>query len=86
MFCRWAAVERLLIFGCFDCGEEAEAVGVDAVADGCRAAFVEAVVGVVVAVVREMVRAEVGCGRFGGPPALDVASACCGHSFDDCDC
>lgn len=37
---RWAAVEHLLIFGCFDCGEEAEAVDGDAVADGCRVAFV----------------------------------------------
>lgn len=35
-FCRWAAEERLLIFGCFDCAEGAEAVvaGVAAVDDG----------------------------------------------------
>lgn len=93
MSCRWAAVEHWLIFGCFDCGEEAEAVGVDAVADGCRVAFVEAVVGVavaavvVVAVDPEMVQGAAGCGRFDVPPAEDVSSACCGRLFDDCcDC
>lgn len=89
--CKWVAVEHLLIFGCFDCGEEAEAVDVDAMADGFRAvAFVEeaAAVGVAGFVDREMVRGVVDCGHRSGDPFVDyvLPVCCCGCLFDDSDC